>query len=294
MYPSTFACVLPEGRKKDRDGKYVPSGRQEVIVADTNSASLIGTDEQLRQVVDYYMKGEPDGKGGFVAPIGTPGFLVQCRALAPDTMNDAEKVEWAKNPLTRATASVTAKPKAGDKLPGATKTTWIPKTVDEVIADLWAKNGAIKALFGKPGYQFEIIPCLVVPHARTLVPSNPDCKEDSSTRYGIIAKVDGKLESVEQGWRQTHFVIGRMAADSEIWQVWSEHLVSNKTPIYDMPDVPTPAMPAYHIAAVEAQAAVLGELTRAHYRQENPYTDKGAAPTPAAAAPEQTPAPGPR
>ena len=286
-FPSTFTCVLPEGRKKDRDGKFIPSGRQDVIVADTNSAAVITNDEQLLEVVTYYMQGEPDGNGGFSPPTGTPGFLVQVRALAPDTMSDAEKLDFAKNDKTRATASVIAKPNKGDPLPGNTKPTWIPKTVGEVVAELWAKNPEIKAFFGKPGYQFEIIPCLVVPHAKTMVPSNPECKDDTSERYQIIGKAaDGTLKPVEQGWRQTHLIVGRMTPESNVWQTWSEHLVSNKTAIYDMPDIPTPAMPAYHLAAVEAQAAVLGQLKRDHYKQENPYQDKGAAPAANAAAPD--------
>lgn len=256
LYSNIFVCVLPERQYKQQDGTYMPAGHQEALIADQLGAQVVGNDDELVAAIETTVA---------QTAIGTAGFQLHARQVAPEGLSDEQAAEWAKDPMTRVSAFVVAKPKLvgeGDQKQ------WVPVTTDEILKKLWAGFPAVQKVWGQDGWLFEFIPMMAVNQAQTLVPSSKknDKGKDNSRIYSIYDVVEnGGIDVVDAGWTMSHIIVERMAEDSNVWYSTYQNPVSTRPQMYALPDIPTPNMPAYHLTAVQAEAARLGQNKKAYY-----------------------------
>jgi hypothetical protein len=283
-FSNLMVCVLPEGTKRDAQGREVvdeqgvpvPAGKQEALISDHLGGEIVTDEVSLRAAIDSLMQN---------SRIGTPGFQLHCRAIAPEGVDEAE---FAADPETRNSGFIIAKPKPVGE--GEARV-WVAPTTDEIIERLWKSFRGLSDCFGKPGFEFEFVPMMAVHQAPTLTPSNKknDKGRDNSKTFQIHDVVDpatGELGVTDYGWTQCHVTVVRMSADSDYYFATYQKPISTRADIYALPDVPTQLMQERHpghFAAVKAEAKRLGENKATVFKAR--AAERDAAPAPGAAAP---------
>lgn len=279
LYSNIFVCVLPERMRKQEDGTFVPVGKQQVMIGDQLGAQVVEGDESLVANIEALVANNA---------IGTAGFQLHCRALADEALSDDDKIAFASNPETRVSGFVAATPRLVEE---NGQKTWVPLTTDEILKKLWEGFPDLAERWGQPGFQFEFVPMMVVNQGTTLVPSskkNEKGKDNSKifalygdvhpNTEGALAVDGGKTVGVfDFGWTLSHVIVERMARDSGIWYSTYQNPVSTRSQMYALPDIPTPNMPAYHVAAVTAEATRLGEAKASYFRAKSALEKANAA-----------------
>lgn len=253
-----LACVLPE-----KWNNFPPNqgwaGRTNVLIADVNDATIIHSENELREQFAFVLEN---------ATLGFPGFIMLSRKLCPNGVNAAE---FADNINTRSGISEVILP---NRVQSGAKTVWRRKTSDEVMAAVKRAFPALINQIGRSDFLVEFVPMASISQAKSLVPSNKALNphgRDNSISYGLynyLAEGDknayGDIMSdgtvrvglVDVGWAPSNIVIDRQTLANGGEMVFSSYQSPlNSNGPMELDDIITPNMPDYYVEAVKRRIA---------------------------------------
>jgi hypothetical protein len=297
VYPELFTCVLQEEkvRKIDpvtKEVSFVPKDPaiQRVMSAIISSGVEVHSEADLKDKINE-VRDSP--------MTGSRGYLLQARKLAPEGATAEEQAAIAADPFSRFSASLTEKMKPvwaeSDPQHKGRPESYEHKPVEELVKEIFAsapkrdEEGlnlpSIESILGDPAWQVEFIPVMVNKQSKNRVPSRQKDGRDDAPLYMAYDDIgDGKIGPIDSAWiASTVFVERKEAREDSVFYCTYAKAMSNKAPIFVMPDMPTYLMPDYHLQAVTNEAARLGQQRRKYFNQEK--AAKTAAATPAEEAP---------